>query len=362
MAEQSGEKTEAPTPRRRQEALDQGQIPRSADLTAATLLLSVIFLLQWAGPGLVSTLKGLIEQAFSPEFLVSPLTGSVPSRLLGLLSEPLSALVPLFGGLMLVALLVNVAQVGLRASPKRLAPKLSSLSPMKGIKRLFGGGNGWASIVMSMGKLLLVSAAAYSAIHGRLPEIVAAQLLSFQQIFGLGCEVFVAVALRIAVVLLVLAILDYAWQRFRVEKQLRMTKQEVKEEMKRMEGDPHIKARRRQIAMQRVLQRINKDVPGADVVVTNPTEFAVAIRYDAATMNAPKVVAKGRGYIAQRIRDVAAMNGVPILERPPLARALFRLVEVGQEIPEQFYNTVAEILAYVYEISGRMKTRTAEPV
>jgi flagellar biosynthesis protein FlhB len=171
----------------------------------------------------------------------------------------------------------------------------------------------------------------------------------------LAGEVIFSVGVRIALLLLVLALIDYAYQRFRVQKELRMTKREVKEEMRRMEGDPLMKQRRRQIAVQMAQQRLKNDVPTADVVVTNPTEFAVALKYDSASMHAPKVVAKGTGYMAMRIRELAIGSGVPILERPPLARALYRMCEVGQEIPEQFYTAVAEILAYVYELTGRRK-------
>jgi flagellar biosynthetic protein FlhB len=136
-----------------------------------------------------------------------------------------------------------------------------------------------------------------------------------------------------------------------------MTKQEVKDEMRRMDGDPQIKQRRRQIALQRVYQRIKKDVPTADVVVTNPTHFAIALKYEAGEMHAPRVVAKGADLLALRIREIAVAHGVPIVERPPLARAMYKLVEVGQEIPEQFYSAVAEILAYVYELSGKVRAR-----
>jgi flagellar biosynthetic protein FlhB len=129
--------------------------------------------------------------------------------------------------------------------------------------------------------------------------------------------------------------------------------------MRRMEGDPKIKQRRRQIALQRVMQRIKKDVPTADVVVTNPTHFAIALQYDSKTMHAPKVIAKGQDLIAMRIREIAVANGIPILERKPLARALYKMCEVGQEIPEEFYSTVAEILAYVYELSGKLKGKKA---
>src|SRR5690606_2476291 len=150
-----------------------------------------------------------------------------------------------------------------------------------------------------------------------------------------------SIAIRIGVLLLILALIDYIYQRFRVEKELKMTKQEVKEEMKRMDGDPQIKARRRQIAQQIAYNKLKKEVPTADVVVTNPTEFAVALKYASTTIHAPRVVAKGQDHMAMRIREIAIASGVPILERKPLARALYRLCEVGQEIPEQFYSAVA---------------------
>jgi len=187
-----------------------------------------------------------------------------------------------------------------------------------------------------------------------------AQALDFKQIFNLGATMVYSIGMRIATVLLVLAILDYVYQRFRVETELKMNKQEVKEEMRRMEGDPKIKQRRRQIAMQQKVQRLKKDVPTADVVVTNPTHYAVALKYDPDGMISPKVVAKGQDFLALRIREIAAEAGVPILERPPLARSLYRLVEVGQEIPEDFYAAVAEILAYVYELTGNSKRGSAQ--
>jgi flagellar biosynthetic protein FlhB len=162
-----------------------------------------------------------------------------------------------------------------------------------------------------------------------------------------------SIGIRVGVLLLLLAAIDYIYQRFRVERMLRMTKSEVKDEMRSMEGDPMMKQRRRQIAVQRAMQRLKKDVPKADVVVTNPTHYAVALEYDQAKMRAPKVVAKGVDFMAERIRVLAAEAGVPIIQRPPLARAIYRMVDVGQEIPEEFYAAVAEILAYVYELSGK---------
>ena len=159
--------------------------------------------------------------------------------------------------------------------------------------------------------------------------------------------------MQLSAALLVLALLDLAWQRYRHERDLRMTKEEVKDEMRSMEGDPAVKRRRRQLQLQLAMQRLQRDVPTADVVVTNPTHVAVAIGYDVETMAAPKVVAKGADHIAIRIRQIAAQHGIPIVERKPLARALFEAVDVGQYIPEKFYKAIAEILAYVYELTGR---------
>lgn len=359
MAEDMGDKTEAPTPRRRQEAREEGNVARSADLSAAVLLIGTIMLLNWYGPGLVKALRTLMAEMFGSHSLSQLDTTFIGVPLLRSLFATASSVAPVFLGLVVLALVVNVAQVGLMLNGKKLQPDLARLNPMKGLGRIFGGGQGFVHFAMTLLKVTLVALVAYSAIHNRLAQIVTVQQLSFMQIFGLATEIVYSIAMRIGVLLLVLAVIDYVWQRFRVERELRMTKQEVKEEMRRMEGDPHIKQRRRQIANQIALQRLKKSVPTADVVVTNPTEFAVALKYDAATMRAPRVVAKGQGHIAARIRALAIENGVPILERKPLARALFRLVEVGQEIPEQFYSAVAEILAYVYELSGKLRQKQA---
>ena len=359
MAEEYGEKTEAPTPRRRQEAREQGQIARSQDLTAAAMIVAALLLLNAFGQDLVKALRALLAETLS---LRSPdagpsAPGPVLEELVRSLAQVVKAALPFLVGLTLVIVVVNLLQVGLHLNLNRLQPNLGALNPFKGFARLFGKGRSPVQGLMAVLKLVLIAAVAYSALHGRLELIVSAQGLGHLQVFALGAQVVYDVALRVGIALLVLALIDYAYQKWKHERDLRMTKQEVKEEMRRMEGDPKIKQRRRQIAMQIAHQRMKKDVPTADVVVTNPTEYAVALKYDAGSMHAPRVIAKGRGLIAQRIREIAISAGVPILERKPLARALFKLVEVGQEIPEQFYTAVAEILAYVYELSGKAKQR-----
>ena len=316
-------------------------------------------LLKAFGDDVVASLRVLMAQGLSAEAF----DGGPPSAAFDPFRSPLAelagSLAPLLVGGALLVVAVNLAQVGWAFNPKRLQPNLGALNPVKGVGRLFGKGRSPAQAVMGALKLVVVTAVAYSALHGRLPEVVTAQELDYVQILGLAAGVVYSIGLRVGVALLVLAILDYALQRYRLEQKLKMTKQEVKEEMRRMEGDPKIKQRRRQIAMQIANQRLKKDVPTADVIVTNPTHFAVALKYDNGAMHAPRVIAKGQGHMAQRIREIAIASGVPILERKPLARALFKLVEVGQEIPEQFYAAVAEILAYVYELSGRARPRAA---
>ena len=360
MAEDSGgDKTEAPTPRRRQEARDQGNVARSPDLTAATLLIGVLMLLKYFGGALVGALRGLVQQMLTIEKFSDLNPGNAGTLVSRAMMTMAVAMAPLLIGVMVIAMVANVAQTGLILSGQKIAPNLAALNPLRGLSKIFSGGQGAMRLLMSLLKVGLVGLMAYSAVAGRLNQIVMSQELSFIQIAGLATQLIYAIVLRISLLLLVLAIIDYVYQRRRIENELKMSKQEVKEEMKRMEGDPHVKARRRQIAMAQHRERLKSTVPKADVIVTNPTEFAVALQYDAATMHAPKVVAKGRGYLAARIRQIAVANGIPILERKPLARALYKLCNVGQEIPEQFYSAVAEIIAYVYELTGKLKPKQA---
>lgn len=355
--EESGDKTEAPTPRRRQQAEEQGQIARSQDLVAAALLVGAMYLLNLQGGKVVAALRAVLVDCFTS---LSDFNAASALEQFGRgLVASGRALWPMLAGLVVIAVVGNVLQVGLKFNSKRLQPNLRAFNPIKGFGRLFGSGRNPMQFAMNVAKLLVICLVAWSAIGERLPQIVTAQLKSHLQIFHLGAEVLYSIAMRIGVALLVLAILDFAWQKWKHFRDLRMTKQEVKDEMRSMDGDPQVKMRRRQIALQMAGKRLKKDVPTADVVVTNPTEYAIALKYDAASMHAPRVVAKGQGVLAARIRQLAIEAGVPILERKPLARALYKLVAVGQEIPEQFYSAVAEILAYVYELTGKSRRKAA---
>lgn len=355
MAEDNGDKTEAPTPRRRQEARDQGNIARSADLTAAMLLIGITLLLAMSGTRIVDALRKLVESGLSGQITITNIRDVSP-LMMSTTAFMILAMLPLLIGTVVIAILANWIQVGFHPNLKKLQPKFP-FNPITGFKRLFGGGRGPVQMGMNLLKLVVVGFVAYSAIAGKISTIVGVANLDVLQIFSLCGGLVYSITLRIGIVLLILAILDFGYQKWKHEQDLKMTKQEVKDEMKRMEGDPKIKQRRRQIQMQQAMKRISSTVPTADVIVTNPTHFAIALKYDSDSMNAPRVVAKGADFLALKIREIATANGIPIIERPPLARALYKLCDIGQEIPEQFYSAVAEILAYVYELSGKVKRK-----
>ena len=343
------ERTEPPTPRRRREARSKGQIARSQDLSAAAMLLAGFLGLFFFGPPLVRSMLAMIKTALtasSPGSLDEnlPFAGAVAV-------EAIKRVAPMLLILFVAVLITVYAQVGNLLTLQPITPSLSKLNPINGIKRLFS----LQSLIMAfanIGKVAVVSLVAYLVMSASAAAIIYAFTLEFQDVFLLGAWLTFRLGIWLSLALLVLALLDLAWQRYKHERDMRMTKEEVKDELRSMEGDPKIKARRRQIQMQLAMQRVKKEVPGADVVVTNPTHLAIAIRYDGKTMAAPKVVAKGADFMALRIRRIAAEFGIPIVERRALARALYDAVGVGEYVPERFYRAIAEILAYVYELTG----------
>lgn len=351
--ESLGEKTEDPTPKRRQEARDEGNLAKSQDLTAGvSLLLAVLLLAVFATP-MLSSMKVLMRSMLMGA-TVSDAGRTDDLAHTAAVAMQLGArmLAPIALGVMVAGVLAGILQVGFIVSHKPIVPKMSKVNPGKGLKNIFSM-RGLVRFLMSIAKVAVVLIVAGVSIHLDLPKLMTLIRLEAGPLLAAAGGLAFSLSLKIAIVLLLLGILDYAFQKWQHEQDLKMSKQEVKEEHKRMEGDPLIKQRRSQTARQVAMQRLNHDVPQADVVVTNPTHFAVALRYDGEKMEAPKVAAKGADYMAMRIRQLAIAHDVPIVERPPLARALYRGVEVGQEIPPQHYAAVAEILAYVYRLSGQ---------
>ncbi|QNN23892.1 flagellar biosynthesis protein FlhB [Planctomycetales bacterium ZRK34] len=348
-----GEKTEAPTPRRLQEARDEGQVAKSQDFTAGLTLLGAVVLLSIFGHQMLAGMKVLIQTMMSGSFTPNATRAGDVWRLWEVAGTlAVKMVLPVALGVMVLALVAGFLQVGVLVTFKPLMPKFSKLSPISGFKNLFSM-RGLMRLGMSVTKVAIVSAVAAVCIKWDLPKVLALIHLDAAALLAAASALVWSLAIKIAAVLLILGLLDLAYQKWQNHQEMKMSKQEVKDEFKRMEGDPMIKQRRAQVAKQIAMQRLRQDVPKADVIVTNPTHFAIALQYDGTKMTAPKVVAKGADMLAMRIRQIAVQHNIPIVERPPLARGLYRAVEVGQEIPASFYAAVAEILAYVYRLSGR---------
>ena len=242
-------------------------------------------------------------------------------------------LLPVFGFLLLSAVAANLFQVGFIFLPEKLAPDITRLDPLQGFARLFSLAN-LVRLVMGVLKMALVAGVAYVSLYGQRDKVLGLAGMTTSQIAAFLAEVLLWTSLKIAFALLVLAVLDYGFQWWKHERDLRMTTQEVREELKNLEANPQMVARRKQVQRQLAMHRISAAVPKADAVITNPTELAIAIQYDVEKMAAPIVVAKGAGVLAARIRKLALEHGVPILERKPLAQALYREVEINQPIPQ----------------------------
>lgn len=367
MADDSDDKTEAPTEHRRAEARRQGNVARSTDLSAAGLMLAAACVLAMFSVSLTRSFGELLDDSLRTSGRLEIDTAWAARLYLTHLGWLARHVLPLLLVMLASALAVNLLQVGFLYSPEVLEPKLSRLNPLEGAKRILSP-RSLVKLVVSLGKLAVVVAIAVWSIASYLPEFlelaglewltagtsddfrefgVAPLLLSKVRSAGLQ------LAFQLAAALLVLALIDFGFQKWKHERDLRMTKQELRDELKNMEGDPLVRHRRREAHRKLAESRQLNQVREADVVITNPTHVAVALKYDPQRMPAPTVVAKGKGEIALRIRQLAAEHGVPILERPPLARSLYEAVKVGHTIPVDMYEVFVEIMAYIYRISGR---------
>jgi flagellar biosynthetic protein FlhB len=353
----AGERTEAPTPRRIREARSRGQVSKSQEVVSIGVLLAAVIAFRVVGPGLGGDLRAMLHDGLANQPRGEFTTASAMQLGTDAGGRLLLALAPLFAILVLAAIALNVAQTGFLLSGASLTPKLSRVNPGAGLKRIFSA-EGLVNLAKAFLKMGVIAIVVWMTMSSRLAEISSLGQLPLGTAMADMSALAFDVAIRGAVVLFILALADYAWQRRRYMQQLRMSKEEVKQELRESEGDPQIKAairRRRQALMNRMIAQ----VPRADVVVTNPTHYAVALKYDPVTMQAPQVIAKGERLLAQRIKDVARKSGVPVLEEPPLARALYAAVPVGQYIPANLFHAVAEVLAWVYAL--RTRTPSARP-
>lgn len=351
MPEQFGEKKHDATPHRRQEARQQGNVAKSQDLSSAALLVGALIVFWFVGESMVSSFLEYMREQLGGEMAFTADEHFTTNRFARTVYMLGHAMLPFLGLLFVIAVLSNLLQTGLLFLPNKLSADFGRVNPIKGIGRLFSMTN-----VVRLGfgvfKILVVVSVAAFSLWGERESILGLGSLAVPQLAVFLSQVTFWTCLKIGIALLVLAIFDFVFQRWKNDQDLRMTDQELREEIKTQQGDPQIQARRRAVQQQLVRNRISSSVPNADVIVTNPTELAIAIKYDITSMNAPVVVAKGAGSIAQRIRRMALENNIPVVERKELAQTLYREVDINQEVPAQQYAAVAEVLRYVYELKG----------
>jgi flagellar biosynthetic protein FlhB len=352
MADSSGDKKHLATERRRRQAREEGQVVKSQDLTSAALLLSALAALWVLGAPAAERLAAAIADALSKP-RISPLgTNDAANWLLNSAGRLAMAAVPMLLAMLVAGILANLVQTGFIFSTKKITPKLSHISPLSGAKRILSM-QGMARLGFGLFKVVIIAAVAYAALQHYRDSILNLSALSVPQIASALFTCLMGTCVWIGVALFILAILEYAFQKWKHENELMMSDQEIRDELKESEGDPQVAARRRQVQRQMTMQRAETEVPKADVVVSNPTELAIAIQYDPLSMPAPIVLAKGAGMLAQKIRRIALENGIPVVERKPLAQVLYKTVDVGDVVPADQYQAVAEVLRYVYQMQGK---------
>ncbi|OLN33490.1 flagellar biosynthesis protein FlhB [Desulfosporosinus metallidurans] len=346
------EKKHAATPRRKEEARKKGQVFKSQEAISAFMLLGLVAVLKYWLPNMLQRMEQLFPYVLS---LSSDWTErSVASLMMNILWLGIQIMAPIFGVGVLIALAANYIQVGVLFTGESMKPQISRLSLMSGAKRMFGV-KAWVELAKSLTKVILIGYFLYASVRDRLQIFPALQQLDVGQGAIFLGQALMELAWKISISFFGIAALDYLYQRWDYEKNLRMSHEELKQEFKQTEGNPELKSeikkRQRAMAMSRMMQ----DLKNADVVVVNPTHFAVALRYDQNVQKAPYVVAKGQDQVALRIRELAKEYDLVIMENKPLARALYAQVEIGQGIPADLYKAVAEVLAFVYRLKKKKR-------
>lgn len=350
--EDDSQKSEEPTQHRIDEAKKKGQIASSREVNNFFVMLAFAMIIVWVLPGMLE--KGKIELA---PFITRPHDIPISPVSLGEVYREVAVLMAtlLFGPLALImALVLGAAFIQSRFlfAAERIKPKMEKISIIKGAKRLFSM-RSVVEFVKGLIKITVVSVVAIIAVWDDMPQMEMLPGYDIQDVLTYLSGLSLRILIGVCCIMLLVAVIDYAYQHFEYMKSLRMSKQEIRDEYKQQEGDPHIKQKLRAIRMERARKRMMAAVPEASVVITNPTHFAVALKYETGLMQAPVVVAKGVDQVAFRIRDVAEEHDIPIVENPPLARALYASVDLDQEIPYEHYKAVAEVIGYVYRLKGK---------
>lgn len=348
------EKTEQATSQRREEFRRTGQVAQSKEIGTILILMGVSVLCYFLSRQFIVEISNIFSNAFTDQIVSAARNGDIMPALKMSFQHTVMIIAPIFGVTLLLGVGSTVAQVGFITAWENLSPDLNRINPMNGFSKIFNT-RGLVEGAKSVVKIIIVSTIVFSIIKKEMvftPQLV---LLSTGQIFAYIGHVLFRLIGGVCALLTILAIFDYSYQRWELEKRMKMTKQEVKEEFKQREGDPLVKSRIRRIQRDLSQKRMMEKIPKADVIVTNPTHIAVALQYDRLTMAAPVMVAKGADFIAEKIKEIARQHNIPIVENKPLARTIFKTVKLNHPIPKNLYNAVAEILAYVYKIKGRIQ-------
>ena len=347
FADDGGEKTEEPTSKRKSDARNKGQVAKSQELNAAFVLIVGFWAMKALGSNMYREIAGYTAYIF--EHLNTTVDiESVMRLFISIAMVFLKTAFPIMVAIMLIGLAINIVQVGWNFTTEPLSFDLNKLNPISGFGRIFSK-RSLVELIKSLFKIFIIGLFIYDNIKDEILQMPKLLYLDLGVSLSKIAEIVFAMAFKICGIFFALAILDYMYQKWDHNEQLKMTKQEVKEEFKQMEGDPQIKGKIKQKQREMAMSRMMREVPKADVIVTNPTHFAVALRYEAG-MRAPEVIAKGQDLVAQRIKDTAREAGVMIVENKPLARALYAAVEIGDSVPPELYKAVAEVLAYVYHL------------
>ena len=347
------EKTEKATPKKKQESRKKGQVAKSQDVNTAFILLFVFLIFWFIGSFAVEQMFSIAQFTFQ-EYLLMELTESnVRTMFVDFTVQAVLIVAPIMLVAMLAAVFSNYLQVGVLFAPEAIKMKLEKLDPIKGFKRIFSV-RALVEFLKSMLKITLVGLVTFSVLWIFMDEILKLSLYSVGEGVRLVGNLMVMMGLAVAFLLLFLSVLDYMYQKYDHEKNIKMSKQDLKEEYKKTEGDPLIKSKIKEKQKQMAMSRMMQEVPKADVVITNPTHYAVALKYNDQDMNAPVVIARGVDFIALKIINVAKNNEVITVENRPLARALYSQAEIGDQVPEDLFRVVAEVLAYVYRIQKKI--------
>lgn len=353
MADESfQEKTEQPSPKRIREAREKGQVARSMELSSVAIMFAALGTVLALGSAMSASSREMFVWLFSQSAHLNLDVASAP----GFFNQVSWSFVKICGPIIIlmaiVAFGISYIQVGGLFAPGALEPKFEKLNFVSGLKKLVSLRSAFTG-ARDVVKLIIIAAIAFYAVKAEMPYIATFADMSITEIGMAMTGITIKVSFKILLALLVIAILDYAYQKWDYTKGLRMSIQDIKEELKSTEGNPQIKGRIRAIQREQAKKRMMQDVPKADVVITNPTHLAIALKYESETMDAPTVIAKGERLIAQAIKKIALEAGVPVIENKPLAQALFKTVEIGMQVPADLYRAVAEILAHVYSLKGK---------